>query len=85
MLDDTYRLLEEVGRGGFGAVFRGVRKGFEGMGPVAIKVLNRNPSMKPKDYARFQREASLMSQLAHPGIVSVYELVQTDSCYYIVM
>jgi serine/threonine protein kinase len=85
VLDDTYRLLEEIGKGGFGAVYKGVRKGFEGMGPVAIKVLNRSHSMKPKDYARFQREASLMSQLAHPGIVSVYELVQTDACYYIVM
>ncbi len=85
VLDDTYRLIEEIGKGGFGAVYKGVRKDYEGMGPVAIKVLNRNPAMKPKDYARFQREASIMSRLVHPGIVSVYELVHADSCYYIVM
>ncbi len=86
VLDNTYRLIEEIGKGAFGAVYRAVRIGSEGMGPVAIKVLNKHPSMKPKDYARFQREASLMSQLVHPGIVTVYELAETvDVCYYIVM
>lgn len=85
VLDDTYRLIEEIGKGGFGAVYKGVRIDYEGMGPVAIKVLNRNPALKAKDYARFQREASLMSRLVHPGIVSVYELVHAESCSYIVM
>lgn len=86
ILDHTYRLIEEIGKGGFGAVFRAVRVRSEGMGPVAIKILNKQSSLKPRDYARFQREASLMSQLVHPGIVSVYELGETgDGCFYIVM
>jgi hypothetical protein len=86
IFDHTYRLIEEIGKGGFGAVYRAVRVRSEGMGPVAIKVLNKQSALKPRDYARFQREASLMSQLVHPGIVSVYELGETiDGCFYIVM
>ena len=85
ILDNTYRLLEEIGRGGFGAVYRAVRIGAEGSGPVAIKLLNYNPAMQPQDYVRFQREATLMSQLTHPGTVAVYELGEDTSAYYIVM
>jgi serine/threonine protein kinase len=85
VLDNTYRLLEEIGRGGFGAVFRAVRMGAEGTGPVAVKVLNPNPALNNQDYVRFQREATFMSQLVHPGIVSVYELGEDNGSYYIIM
>ena len=85
ILDNSYRLLEEIGRGGFGAVYRAVRIGAEGSGPVAIKLLNRNPAMKTIDYVRFQREATLMSQLVHQGIVTVYELGEDVGSYFIVM
>lgn len=85
ILDNSYRLLEEIGRGGFGAVYRAVRIGAEGSGPVAIKLLNRNPAMKLGDYVRFQREATLMSQLVHPGVVSVFELGEEVGSYFIVM
>lgn len=86
ILDHTYRLIEEIGKGGFGAVFKAVRVRSEGLGPVAVKVLNKQSALKPRDYARFQREASLMSQLVHPGIVSVYELGETGEGFcYIVM
>jgi serine/threonine protein kinase len=85
VLDNTFRLLEEIGRGGFGAVFRAVRMGAEGSGPVAIKLLNKNPGVKSEEYLRFQREAVLMSQLVHPGVVTVYELGEEMGCYYIVM
>lgn len=87
VLDNAYRILEggELGRGGFGAVFRAVRIGNEGAGQVAIKILNKNPNLRHEDYVRFQREATLMSQLTHPGIVTVYELGEEVSGYFIVM
>lgn len=87
VLDNTYRILEdgELGRGGFGAVFRAVRIGNEGAGQVAIKILNRNPNLRYEDYVRFQREAMLMSQLTHPGIATVYELGEEVGGYFIVM
>jgi serine/threonine protein kinase len=85
ILDNTYRLLEEIGRGGFGAVYRGVRIGAEGSGQVAIKLLNRNPSLKSEELIRFQREATLMSHLVHPGIVTVSELSEDNGNFFIVM
>ncbi len=85
VLDSTYRLLEEIGRGGFGAVYRGVRIGSEGSGQVAIKLLNKNPKLASEDYIRFQREATVMSQLIHPGVVTVFELSEDHGTYFIVM
>jgi serine/threonine protein kinase len=85
LLDNTYRLLEEIGRGGFGAVFRAVRIGAEGSGPVAIKFLNRGNLPSLQEQLRFQREATLMSQLLHPGTVTVYELGESEGRAYIVM
>ncbi|MEN9808496.1 MAG: hypothetical protein RLZZ488_63 [Pseudomonadota bacterium] len=85
ILDNTYRLLEEIGRGGFGAVYRAVRIGAEGSGPVAIKFLNRGNLPSLQEQIRFQREATLMSQLLHPGTVTVYELGESEGRAYIVM
>lgn len=85
ILDSTYRLLEEIGRGGFGAVWRAVRLGAEGSGTVAIKLLSRGNVPTLQDQLRFQREATLMSQLLHPGTVTVYELGESEGRAYIVM
>lgn len=85
ILDSTYRLLEEIGRGGFGAVWRAVRLGAEGSGPVAIKLLSRGNVLSLQEQLRFQREATLMSQLLHPGTVTVYELGESEGRAYIVM
>ncbi|MEN9826419.1 MAG: hypothetical protein RI953_2164, partial [Pseudomonadota bacterium] len=85
ILDNTYRLLEEIGRGGFGAVYKAVRIGAEGSGPVAIKFLSRGNLPSLQEQIRFQREATLMSQLLHPGTVTVYELGEHESQAYIVM
>lgn len=85
VLDNTYLLLEEIGRGGFGAVYRAVRLGLEGSGAVAIKLLNNNRNTPVGEAIRFQREATFLSQLMHPGIVTVHELGEETDTYYIVM
>ena len=50
------------GQGGYGAVYRAVRRGWRRSGPVALKV-----SLLPWD-ARFAREAEVLSRLSHPSI-----------------
>lgn len=85
VLDNTYLLLEEIGRGGFGAVYRGVRLGLEGNGNVAIKLLNSSKQTPLQEIVRFQREAIFLSQLVHPGIVAVHELGEEKDSNYIVM
>lgn len=71
---DRYEILEELGRGGFGVVFRAqqlepIKR------PVAIKVL-RSDLATPAMVARFQAEASLLARMNHDGIARVIDAGQ---------
>ena len=66
-----YRTLEEIGRGGMGAVFRVRDEDLER--DLAMKVIRRNRAT-PETVARFFDEAKVAGQLDHPGIVPVHEL-----------
>jgi len=75
----AYGLTSLIGEGGMGAVYRGrhrsdtlaERQG----GDVAIKVMHPQYARDPGYRDRFEREASLGLKLAHPGIVTVHDLV----------
>lgn len=68
---ENYVLLEEIGRGGMGIVFRARQKGLGRI--VAIKVLK---SLDPRESerVRFQREAESIASIQHPNIVQVFEI-----------
>ena len=74
-----------IGRGGMGAVYRGIQSSLER--PVAIKLLP--PAIEQQDTAfaeRFRNEAKLMGRMNHPAIVSVYDFGHTsDGQLYFVM
>jgi serine/threonine protein kinase len=80
-----YEIVEIVGRGGMGAVYKARHKSLERY--VAIKVLPVGIEHDEMEYAaRFQREARAMARLSHPGIVAVHDTGETaNGQLYIVM
>ena len=77
-----YRVLDRVGRGGMGTVYRALDETLHR--EVAIKVLNAdlNDEAVAK---RFRAEAVTVARLNHPGIATVYELFQHDGQWLMVM
>jgi serine/threonine protein kinase len=71
-LGDDYELLNELGSGGFGRVYRVRDLHLERI--VALKVLHPMLIQDPGVVERFRREAQLAARLSHPNLVSIYEI-----------
>jgi serine/threonine protein kinase len=71
-LGDDYELLELLGAGGFGRVYRVRDLHLER--EVALKVLHPVLTRDPEVVERFQREAQLAAGLSHPNIVNIYDI-----------
>ena len=71
-IGDGYELLDLLGRGGMGIVFRAREIALDR--EVALKVLALDPVLAPDAYARFEREAKLAARLDHPNIVPIFSV-----------
>ena len=80
---DGYRIDDVVGRGGMGVVYRATQLSLNR--PVAIKVLPPDVAEHPQFLERFHREVDVLSKLAHPNIVTVFERGEVDGRQYLVM
>ena len=78
-----YQLHEELGRGGYGTVYRA----YDTVLKVerAVKVLHPALVADPEFIERFKREAQLAAQLEHPHIVPVYDLGEDQGRFFLVM
>jgi len=76
-------LLELLGRGGMGAVYKARQKGLNRL--VALKILPPESSRESAFAERFAREAQTLARLNHPAIVTIYDFGQAGDFCYLVM
>ncbi len=78
-----YRLIEKIGEGGMGVVWKAVDTTLDR--EVAIKILPEQFAADPERLARFEREAKLLASLNHPNIAAVYGLHEAEGVRFLAM
>ena len=79
----SYRLIDRLGAGGMGEVWRAEDTRL--LRPVAIKILSERIANDPEWKARFLREARTIAQLNHPNIATIYSIEQEADKLFIAM
>ncbi len=79
----SYALLDKLGQGGMGAVYRA--KHLSMNRTVALKILAPDALKTPNAVERFQREMRAAAHLEHPNIVSAYDAGQHNGQHYLAM
>jgi eukaryotic-like serine/threonine-protein kinase len=83
VLEATYELDREIGRGGMGIVYRAKDRRLKRT--VAIKLLPPELAFRSEIRSRFLREAETAAQLSHPCIVPIYSVDEKDGLVFFVM
>lgn len=86
MLNQRYRVIDQVGKGGFGAVYKAEDTYF-GDRRVAVKEMSQS-NLSPQELAEavltFKQEALLLAGLKHPNLPSIYDqFSDTGRCYLV--
>ena len=78
-----YRLLEPLGFGGMGTVYKAVHTRLDRL--VAVKLLPARRLGDEQAVSRFQREMRVIGQLSHPAIVQATDAGEVDGTHFLVM
>lgn len=80
---NNYELLELIGQGGMGSVFRAFDHNLQRA--VALKVLRREVSANAEERAKLEQEARITASVNHPHVVRVYSFGEADGQFYLAM
>ncbi len=83
IFDDKFEILEHIGDGSFGFVYR-VRK-LRTSSIYALKILNPQWNQNVNLMRRFKRQQYVITKIDHPNVVKIYEVDQGEGCYYLLM
>jgi len=78
-----YKIIEEIGRGGMGVVYKGQHETLERY--VAVKTLPARLSLDETCLKRFKDEAEILAKLHHKNIVSIYDIEKQNGVNYLIM
>ena len=76
LVSDRYELVDEIGRGGFGVVYKAVQVGLDE--EVAMKILLPHVLDNEDIVSRFQQEVAVAKSLRHPNSIRILDVNQTD-------
>jgi serine/threonine protein kinase/tetratricopeptide (TPR) repeat protein len=79
----NYRLVEKIGEGGMGAVWKALDTILDR--EVAVKILSEELARDPERLARFQREARILASLNHPNIAVLHGLHDSEGLRFLTM
>ncbi len=76
-------LLEEIGQGGMGLIYKARQISLDRI--VAVKILAEHLAHNPSFVERFQREARAIAKINHPNILAVYDVGNQDGRHFMLM
>ncbi|HEX4963730.1 MAG TPA: protein kinase [Thermoanaerobaculia bacterium] len=79
----SYRIVEKIGEGGMGAVYRAIDEMLER--EVAIKAIRPDLSGEPQIVERFRAEAKILARVNHPAIATIYSFFEDSGDLFIAM
>ena len=83
LLLDRYLILDEIGRGGMGVVYKAIHRQMDRL--VALKILPKAAVDSPQKARRFQREVKTAAKLDHPNIVTAFDATESEGTHFLVM
>jgi serine/threonine-protein kinase len=80
---ENYKIIESIGVGGMGEVYKAIHETLDRV--VALKVIHPELLSNAEIIKRFYKEAKIQAQMTHPNIVTVFDFLEIQNSYFLVM